>query len=402
MVLYAHMPEQDPIAHIPGSWFGRGGAQKTTERLFYQEGANTLPDIPSLLEATAESLSQSEYDHVANVQMGTAVQNLRALIFDHIQELGIPLPMKEEDNPCMDGTLLNMLAMLHDRASELALRNWRLVPFSLRKIQDRDLFGDEVVDHVCQAGFSGLLFAAKCWDPWYGAEDKRGDIAYANHFSTFAVPTIVGYMKRSLVEYLPAGVGEKAYFQFQRFQRALSILQRWFDDASEEDAVRFMLIWEQMERRPNRTEFLALAESAGMADRWRMLWQRIKHTEAALREISLDESGYLFRRDELTGEMGEIEVDPHVVFGFEAASPEELAIQRELASETDVILSGLSLKDRGLVERRFGFWDGRKWTFEEIALEYGVTRNTICNRFHRILTRLQHPTLRKRLRVFLE
>jgi len=395
------MPEQDPIAHIPGTLFGRGGEWDTTERLACQTRESLL-DIPSLLEATETLLSEAEYDHVANVRMGTSVCNLRALILDHAQELGIPLPMGEEDAECMDEPLCNLLAMLHDRASELAMRNWRLVPFSLRKVQSGDLFTDDVADHMCQAGFSGLLFAAKCWDPWYGVEESRGDTAYANRFSSYAVPTIAGYMKRSLAEFLPAGVDGKAFFQVWRFQRAFPILLRWFDEASEENAVRFALVWEQLGRQPVTSEFHTLARSVGVEREWRRRWRKIRRTEEALQEISPDDERRLFRRDERTGEMEETDVDPQVVFGLEVASPEELVTQQEFAREIDVILSRLSERDRGIVDRYFGFFDGRKWTFAEIGREFSVPRNTIRNRFQRILGRLRHPTLRQRLRVYLE
>ena len=55
-------------------------------------------------------------------------------------------------------------------------------------------------------------------------------------------------------------------------------------------------------------------------------------------------------------------------------TPEEFTIQKESFGKLYSALNQLNEKERKILELKFGFVDGRQWTFEEIGNLFGITR----------------------------
>ncbi|NQU97050.1 MAG: sigma-70 family RNA polymerase sigma factor, partial [Chloroflexi bacterium] len=68
----------------------------------------------------------------------------------------------------------------------------------------------------------------------------------------------------------------------------------------------------------------------------------------------------------------------------------------------DEVLNTLSLRERKVLQLRFGLEDGRSRTLEEVGREFGVTRERIRQIEAKALRKLRHPTRSRKLRDFLE
>ncbi|MDP6824172.1 MAG: sigma factor-like helix-turn-helix DNA-binding protein, partial [Dehalococcoidia bacterium] len=68
----------------------------------------------------------------------------------------------------------------------------------------------------------------------------------------------------------------------------------------------------------------------------------------------------------------------------------------------DDVLGTLSLRERRVLQLRFGLEDGRSRTLEEVGREFSVTRERIRQIEAKALRKLRHPTRSKKLRDFLE
>jgi len=73
-----------------------------------------------------------------------------------------------------------------------------------------------------------------------------------------------------------------------------------------------------------------------------------------------------------------------------------------LKEHIDEILETLSLRERKVLELRFGLRDDRQRTLEEVGKEFGVTRERIRQIEAKALRKLKHPTRSKKLKDYLE
>ena len=71
---------------------------------------------------------------------------------------------------------------------------------------------------------------------------------------------------------------------------------------------------------------------------------------------------------------------------------EDQIIQKSLSSDLDEILSTLTKTEQKVIRLRYGFYDGRPRTLEEIGNEIGVTRERIRQIESKALRKLRHPT----------
>jgi len=83
-------------------------------------------------------------------------------------------------------------------------------------------------------------------------------------------------------------------------------------------------------------------------------------------------------------------------------APAEAATHHLLKEQMDEVLNTLSLRERRVLQLRFGLEDGRSRTLEEVGREFGVTRERIRQIEAKALRKLRHPTRSKKLRDFLE
>ena len=85
-----------------------------------------------------------------------------------------------------------------------------------------------------------------------------------------------------------------------------------------------------------------------------------------------------------------------------AMSPDEYANNQLLKDEINLVLQGLTDREEKVLRLRFGLYDGRTRTLEEVGKEFNVTRERIRQIEAKALRKLKHPTRSKRLKDFVD
>jgi len=85
-----------------------------------------------------------------------------------------------------------------------------------------------------------------------------------------------------------------------------------------------------------------------------------------------------------------------------ALSPDQYANNELLKDEINMVLQGLTEREEKVLRLRFGLYDGRTRTLEEVGKEFNVTRERIRQIEAKALRKLKHPTRSKRLRDFVD
>ena len=86
----------------------------------------------------------------------------------------------------------------------------------------------------------------------------------------------------------------------------------------------------------------------------------------------------------------------------DALSPDQYANNQLLKDEINMVLEGLTEREEKVLRLRFGLYDGRTRTLEEVGKEFNVTRERIRQIEAKALRKLKHPTRSKRLRDFVD
>ncbi|MGB4613545.1 MAG: RNA polymerase sigma factor RpoD [Erysipelotrichaceae bacterium] len=84
----------------------------------------------------------------------------------------------------------------------------------------------------------------------------------------------------------------------------------------------------------------------------------------------------------------------------DALSPDQYANNQLLKDEINRVLEGLTEREEKVLRLRFGLYDGRTRTLEEVGREFNVTRERIRQIEAKALRKLRHPSRSKRLRDF--
>jgi len=85
-----------------------------------------------------------------------------------------------------------------------------------------------------------------------------------------------------------------------------------------------------------------------------------------------------------------------------ALAPAEAASHQLLKEQVDDVLRSLTLRERRVLQLRFGLDDGRQRTLEEVGREFGVTRERIRQIEAKALRKLRHPSRSKKLKDYLD
>ena len=86
----------------------------------------------------------------------------------------------------------------------------------------------------------------------------------------------------------------------------------------------------------------------------------------------------------------------------DALSPDQFASNQLLKDEINNVLSGLTDREEKVLRLRFGLYDGRTRTLEEVGKEFNVTRERIRQIEAKAIRKLKHPTRSKRLKDFFD
>ena len=85
-----------------------------------------------------------------------------------------------------------------------------------------------------------------------------------------------------------------------------------------------------------------------------------------------------------------------------AVAPAEAASTQLLKEKMEDVLENLTVREKKVLQLRFGLEDGRPRTLEEVGQEFGVTRERIRQIEAKALRKLRHPSRSERLRSFLD
>ena len=99
------------------------------------------------------------------------------------------------------------------------------------------------------------------------------------------------------------------------------------------------------------------------------------------------------------------EEDSHLgdfIEDHDAPAPADAASFTLLREQLDEVLETLTIREKRVLELRFGLEDGRSRTLEEVGQHFGVTRERIRQIEAKALRKLRHPSRSKKLKDFLE
>lgn len=85
----------------------------------------------------------------------------------------------------------------------------------------------------------------------------------------------------------------------------------------------------------------------------------------------------------------------------EAPPPDESATYNLLREHLEEVLDGLPPREVRILQLRYGLLDGQAYTLEEVGRKMGVTRERVRQIEAQALSRLRHPSIRRKLRDYL-
>jgi RNA polymerase primary sigma factor len=85
----------------------------------------------------------------------------------------------------------------------------------------------------------------------------------------------------------------------------------------------------------------------------------------------------------------------------EAAPPDEMATYNLLREHLTEVLNSLPPREVRILQLRYGLLDGQAYTLEEVGRKMGVTRERVRQIEAQALSRLRHPSIRRKLRDYL-
>jgi RNA polymerase primary sigma factor len=85
----------------------------------------------------------------------------------------------------------------------------------------------------------------------------------------------------------------------------------------------------------------------------------------------------------------------------DSPAPVELATRNLLREQIAEVLNGLPPREVRILQLRYGLLDGESYTLEEVGKKMGVTRERVRQIEAQALSRLRHPTHRRKLRDYL-
>lgn len=89
-----------------------------------------------------------------------------------------------------------------------------------------------------------------------------------------------------------------------------------------------------------------------------------------------------------------------IIVDDKSISPEDFVNQVELRSAIEAVLGELTEREDSIIRLRFGLFDGKTKTLEEVGKEFNVTRERIRQIESKALRKLKHPLRSKNLRGF--
>ncbi len=135
--------------------------------------------------------------------------------------------------------------------------------------------------------------------------------------------------------------------------------------------------------------------------RLELIAQEMKTSTDDIRELFLLRDTYLniVSLDVPVGEEADSELKDFVE-DRNAPSPYDVLEEKILTESIANALDTLTVREKQVLMLRFGFYDGREHTLEEIGRNYGLTRERIRQIEAKALNKLRHPSRSKKLKDF--
>jgi RNA polymerase primary sigma factor len=85
----------------------------------------------------------------------------------------------------------------------------------------------------------------------------------------------------------------------------------------------------------------------------------------------------------------------------EITPPDEAATYNLLRENLSEVLNGLPLREKRILQLRYGLFDGQAYTLQEVGRKMGVTRERVRQIESQALNRLRHPSILRKLHDYL-
>lgn len=298
-------------------------------------------DFNGLEDANIENNGMNEYE---NIEYGDVYGYSGDPIRMYLKDIGkIPLLTPEEEKEVAKKAAEGSL----EATKKLGEANLRLVVSIAKKYVGRGL---DFLDLI-EEGNLGLIKAV-----------EKFDVTKGYKFSTYATWWIRQAITRAIADQA----------------RTIRVPVHMVETINKLIRVKNKLI-QELGREPSISE---LSEKMGLTEekvRQIMLYSR----EPVSLEVTIGED-----EDSTLGEF---------VADEEELLPEDYVMNNNLRDKLLEMISSFSDRERDVIMLRFGFYDGKPRTLEEVGQKYGVTRERIRQIESKALRKLKHPARIKKL-----
>lgn len=368
---------------------------------------DALPVGRTMRDAIKEDLARYRINsHEENVALGARISGMREEISTYAQAVGLDLRSAKHGSVTLDPALREQFRHLHRLSTELALGNWRLIPYCLVNVKHIEWVTDQDMDDLFQEGYQGLASAAKRYNPWHD-HPKRKTVESATAFSSYAVPYIEGHIHSALGVLGPLAKGHENHAVVLYRKAKHKLTAEYQSPIEHERVVLFIRLSSILGRTPapeELTEYRVGIESSkqkrGYFRKACAWYERIVHAYHMRNFTDHRPSSFRDNSGELVYQFGEPFEDDSI--DGEGVPIEEAIEERERSQAVGEALQVLHPDVAEMMRYRFGLppYD-KDHTQVETADAFRINVDRFRAIESRTMRRLRHPLNPKSLRNLL-